>query len=425
MAGYFIVLGDVKGQDNVEKSAKTILRELCQYGEYSTNLVMAEGTSRWASTKVGTFADYFGMKENDFVFFFTDRKIYGVGKLVNIGNDCKYWSYAGASRPQTYSAEEIVESRLTEHINPENRCVCFFTPIEYYPHAVDMDEALTAFPDSFKALRTILGKSFIKLDDEEAMALFSVLHRGNNTTSGDNGFVDWDPPTFDDSVHRSARIKIDASPDTYRFTIESLLVNIPRLNESAIQEEMAVEAAVMNALSSDNHSPFDAMSYVSHQVSASPAKPVRYMEWMDVFGYSIDEYLLRENIPVHLAIKRYYVIEIKRDFLSLPQSRRRREPKALREKKAIANQLMKYVDWVAKNYANGNYPMVKGILIANGFDKAFIDYCKKVCVRNYNNGYRNSTPAIWDDFELIRYSFDGRNISFEKIPKDNPQGASQ
>ncbi len=38
-----------------------------------------------------------------------------------------------------------------------------------------------------------------------------------------------------------------------------------------------------------------------------------------------------------------------------------------------------------------------------------------MCVRNYNDGYRDATPAVWNSFDLIKYFFNGKNISFEKV----------
>ncbi len=43
------------------------------------------------------------MREGDYVFFFTDRKIYGVGKLTNLVNDCKYWLFDGANIAKPFS----------------------------------------------------------------------------------------------------------------------------------------------------------------------------------------------------------------------------------------------------------------------------------------------------------------------------------
>lgn len=416
MAGYFVVLGDIKNdKGKILKSAKEILYDLCRYGTYSTNLFVNDEVKKWSKQKVATFADYFGMKEDDYIFFFYGRKIYGVGRLVNIGEDCKYWGFKGANQPTSYLQSQINPTKLISKIKPENRCVCFFEPLVFYPKAVDMDEALTSYPSSFKSLRVIQGRTFIKLDDEEAAALLSVLNRRNVSTDK-NEPDDWSPPVFDDSMHKMAEKVLNKSADYYKFNIESLLKNYQPWENNGIQEEMAVEAAVVESLTlNKDTSVFDKMEYVTHQVSASPAKPVEYMEWMDVFGYSVSSYLIKQGIPIQFAIDKYYVIEIKRGILELPVPKRGKETKYIKENKAVANQLMKYVDWVVKNYASGNYPMVKGILVANDFDDNFINYCKEMCVRNYNDGYRDSTPAVWKNFELIKYTFDGTKISFEKV----------
>ena len=416
MAGYFIVLGDIRDENQkIIKSAKDILFDMCRCGMYSTNLFVKDGVQKWSKQKIATFGDYFGMQKDDYIFFFFGRKIYGVGKLVNVGGSCKCWAFKGANIPIAYNENQIASSRLTDDIKPENRCVCFFEPVEFYPLAIDMDEALMSYSDSFKSLRVIQDRTFIKLDDEEAMALFSVLHR-RNTSAKQGELYDWTPPSFDNSAHEAAKAKILQSPQDYSFTVESLLVNYQQWNGNGIQEEMAIEAAVIDFLASNKENAvFDKLSYVTHQVSASPAKPVEYMEWMDVFGYSISKYLVKQGIPVQFAIDKYYVMEIKRDFLSLQAPKKGKETIQMRTTKSVANQLMKYVDWVAKNYASGNYPMVRGILIANGFNDNFIEYCKTTCVRNYNDGYRDSTPAVWDGFELIKYTFDGTKILFKKV----------
>jgi len=427
MAGYFFLLGKIQDDNGVITSAKDILRELAQDGTYSTNLKLTDDTKKWSRTKVSIFADFFGMKENDYVFFFTDRKIYGVWRMINICGDCKYWSFQGANRI-IYDNDSYIKTRLVEDLDPNNRCICFFEPLECYSYAIDMDEALTTYPNSFKSLRVMKDRSFIKLDDEETMALISLLHRRNNSATEDD-LVDWTPPEFNRLVHDIVNRKISVlSPDDnfYRFSIESLLENFEPWDEdkesevkTGINMEMAIESALVKTLSSESsHLPFDQMSFVTHQVSASPAKPIDYMEWIDVFGYSVDEELMRLGIPAWLAIKKFYVFEIKRHKL-IATSKSGKETVAVKENKAAANQLMKYVDWVVKNYAGGNYPMVKGILVANDYDESFIKYCKEVCIRNYNNGYRNSTPDEWTDFELIKYSFDNGNISFNKILLDN------
>lgn len=411
MAGFFIVLGDIKDdKGKVIKSAMDILNELCTFGYYSTNLHMNSGTQIWAKTKVSTFTDYYSMRTGDYIFFFFNRKIYGVGELTNLDNtnDCKFWSYENANIPTTQN----VSSPIFDGINLENRCICFFKPIKYFSYAIDMDEALTTYPNSFKSIRVIQGRSFIKMDDEEAQALYATITKSNLACNGQS--VDWVTPIFDVSKQTIASNRFAQTPNYYSFTIESLLKNFSIRNTDGINEEMAIEAAIVENLNNGGSAALDKLTYVSHQVSASPAKPVEYMEWIDVFGYKAESSLVAQSIPVSFAIDQYYVIEIKRDSLAI-KHKNRKEPKWVTSHKAVANQLMKYVDWIAKEYASGKYPMVKGIIVANDFDDEFVDYCKKMCVRNYNNGYRDAQPSVWDSFELIKYSFDGQTISFDKI----------
>ena len=436
MAGFFIVLGDEKetvldenghavldnnGREKkkVTKTAKKILEELCEYGYYSTILPSNDGVQKWSKQKIATFADYFSMRKGDYIFFFFDRKIYGVGELINLSpiEDCKFWAYKDANKPTTRTVSEP----LFNEIKLENRCICFFKKVKYFTHAIDMDEALTTYPNSFKSLRVIQGRSFIKMDDEEAQALYAVLEKNNVFPPEDS--VDWTPPEFNSSKQIQAAEKISSHPNYYNFSVQSLLTNFSPYNiddaNNAIQEEMAIEATLVDYLNQGRTEEFGKLDYVSHQVSASPAKPVEYMEWMDVFGYKASQPLLNRSIPILFAIDQYYVFEIKRGCLKLGH-RGTRDTKLTKESKAAANQLMKYVDWIANNYANGKYPMVNGIIVARDFDESFIKYCKEKCVRNYNSGYRNSAPATWDKIKLIKYSFDGNDISFSpvNIPND-------
>lgn len=409
MAGFFVVLGDIQRDGETALKAKDIYYNICHYGMYSTNLNLSNDTAdgTWAKTKEATFADYFSMKAGDYIFFFFDRKIYGVGKLVNIYDDCKYWGYVGANKPVVYDQDAIVDSRLTDTIMPENRCVCFFEPIEFFQYAVDMDEALMMYPNSFKSIRVIQERSFIRIADEEALALLAVLKRRNENIMP-NDTPDMQNIVFDNSKHQMAMNHIAGSSD-YDFTAESFMSNYLIWESTGVSHEMAIEAALVDSLTRNTSTAFENLDYVAHQVSASPAKPVEYMEWMDVFGYSVSSVLSNLGVPIQFAIDKYYIIEIKRDKLVLPR------PRVGKATKAVANQLMKYVDWVTKNYANGAYPMVKGIIVAKDFDENFIEYCKSNCVRNYNDGYRDAIPSMWNSFELIKYSFDGQKIKFEKV----------
>lgn len=409
MAGYLIFLGDIRDdKGHLIRSAKDTHRDLCRDGIYSTRLALGQSTKdgMWAITKEKTFTDYFGMKTGDLVFFFYDRMIYGVSRLVDIGGDCKSWCYQDAWKPTFRDQASIDPTKIYPACVPEDRCVCFFEPYpEYYKLGIDMDEALCAYPSAFKALRVIEGISFIRMDDEEASALVALLTKKNIGVAPDR--------LFDPSVHTTIAGKITFDP-SYRMTSSSVLSNYAVVDVDKISHEQMVEGALIEALTNGrDRDVLGKWDYVCHQVSASPAKPVGYMEWMDVFGYHVSEELAGK-VPVQFAIDKYMVIEIKANQLFC-RSKSGKETNATLACKAVVTQLMKYVDWIAKTYAGGSYPMVDAMIVANGFDEEFVEYFKANAIRNYNKGYREATPAIWDQIKLIKYSFDGSKIGFEQV----------
>jgi hypothetical protein len=122
------------------------------------------------------------MKAGDNVYFLSRRQIYGVGKLVNIGQDCKYKNYISAS--DFVKKDEFDENNnpLTD-TSPLFRWICFFEPDSiFFDKGVDMDDVLTYKPSSFRMLRTFQDSTFIKIDDEENQALKECIYlknRGN------------------------------------------------------------------------------------------------------------------------------------------------------------------------------------------------------------------------------------------------------
>ena len=259
-------------------------------------------------------------------------------------------------------------------------------------------KALTSYPNAFKALRVIDGRSFIKMDDEESFALAALIRRRTNSSK---------TIAFENQIHRIVYEKV-SKENQYFLTAKSILQTYPIVNKDGICSEQMVEAAAIERLSKENRFIKDTdclqrWDYVCHQVSASPFKPIKYMEWIDIFGYRKSAWDEEIGIPVPFSIDKYLVVEIKKDYL--------------REKDAAAvTQVMKYVDWVTRKYANNIYPMVTAYIIANGFDEDFKRSCRETGIRNYNLGYRNSQPQTWMDIKLIKYSFDGQEISFVEVP---------
>lgn len=193
MAGYIMNLNNI---DSLELCIKT--------GTYSTNLSTPKGT--WLRHHEGTFADYLSMKESDNIYFFINRKIYGIGKLVNIKKQCKYLNYIEADLPKEINDEIYKRGKpLLTYGDANNRILCIFRPSpSFFRNGIDMDDVLNSNPAKFKMLRAFWGLSFIKIDDVENQALTDIILKRNeeNLLSGNNTFY------FDNKLHEDMKNKI-------------------------------------------------------------------------------------------------------------------------------------------------------------------------------------------------------------------------
>ncbi|MGI2706613.1 hypothetical protein [Bacillus cytotoxicus] len=373
MAGYIFSL------DN-----KTSLKNCLRSGVYSTNLTLPKNNI-WKIHHEGTFTDYLSMKEGDNVYFFIDRKVYGIGELTNIKGDCKFLNYPSADIPIVPDYDALKEAMLLnkDKDNVKNRCVCIFKPAPYFfENGIDMDDILSSNPRSFRMLRAFWKLSFIKIDDEENKALKNILLKRNEKYILENkGRIQ-----FDKSLQKEIENKIN---DNYLMGSGNILKYAA--NKTSIRHEMAIESGIVDTIANDENSTFGQWDYISHQVIASPFKPIDYMDKMDVFGYRF--------INGFDTISKYLIVEIKKG-------------KANRE---AVNQVMKYVDWV--NYAFGDYSMINAFLVAYEFDADTVAYKNEVCKRNYTLGRRPAVPEEWTNIKLIKYRYDSvaGKIHFEEV----------
>ena len=110
MAGYVMTI------DNIES-----LKECFSTGIYSTRFKSLKYRS-WSVAHEGAFADYLSMKKSDSIFFFAKRKIYGIGRIVEIKSDCRVLNYIGADDPINYSKIEYSEKGgEVRHLTFEDR----------------------------------------------------------------------------------------------------------------------------------------------------------------------------------------------------------------------------------------------------------------------------------------------------------------
>ncbi len=383
MAGYVFAVG---GED--ERKSLDIIKESVRSGTFSTYM-----RSLSPLPFEGTLADYMSMKPGDNIYFFCKRKYYGVGELVSVGLDCKYCNYPQASALENFQYDHIKDELLVDFgIESANyRWVCTFkgSP-HFFEEGIDTDEILTYKPNTFKMLRAFWKVSFIKLSDEENASLKEIfLLRRQKENREKIGLLPEDTRTHE-ILRRHDLTKHIISPRDMLLTCNSGF---------KVKHEMALEAAVVYDLCHDripNMGPWD---YVSHQVVASPFKPIDYMDKIDVLAM---RYLPETKIPC-----KYLVVELKRD----------------RADNYTIDQVLKYVDWICAEYAYGDYDMIEASIIAAEYPDGIADYYRDVVQRYYTMGSHPVRNKQWNALKLLKYTYSEGSITYEDItpPKEDAE----
>lgn len=375
MAAFIFAVGGKK--DSID-----VVESLVKNGVYSTVVKDVKNSLPFEATLV----DYMTMREGDDVYFFSKRKIYGIGSLIKVGNDCKYCNFINAGSPDFYPKYEAIRESLLVDFGRDsanNRWVCIFKPNPcFFRQGLDMDDVLRYKPDCFKMLRAFWKRSFIKLGDDEARALREVFLIRNQHAIGSAS----DCFAFSALVHRKF-LKADS-----RFLISAdEIVSAALGHRGVVKHEMAVEAAVVNDLvAGRNVDVFGEWDFVTHQVVASPLKPVDYMDRIDVLAIRyIKE--VQEKIPC-----KYLVAEIKNECV----------------KADVLVQLMEYVDWTCSEYTYGDYGRIEALVVAPKFEKGVYEELADFCKRKYLIGSHPAKPKEWCDIKLVAYEV---NMATKKL----------
>lgn len=373
MAGYIF---NLKTEKNPLKAFNNLKNQI-NSGVYSTIMTLPD--SHWKAHHEGTFGDYMTMKEGDNIYFFSNRKIYGIGKLINVETDCKFLNFPNSDLPHTYDFSTLSNSMIINESeeNKKNRMLCTFIGSPYFfEDGVDMDDVLASSPQSFKMLRAFWKLSFIKIDDEENKALIDVILKNNE----ENLFLQTNTFTVSTASHDRIR---QISNENYHVNSDNILA-VCGNKDGQVGHEMALEVGILDYISNQRTQLFGSWDYLTHQVIASPFKPIDYMDKMDVFGY--------RYIPGFNTISKYLVIEIKRGIAD----------------KEVVNQVMKYVDWVNQEYSFGDYNMIEAYIVAFDFPESVIKMKNENAKRNFVKGGRNAVSLNWDNLKLVKYRFDSQ-----------------
>ncbi len=376
MAGYVFAIGQTE-------DVLAAIRECAERGVYSTYIRSISPMSF-----EGTLADYMSMKPGDYVFFFCKRKYYGVGELISVGPDCKYCNYPDSSRLENHNYDEIQNDALIDfgEETPHYRWLCTFrgSP-HFFENGLDADEILLYKPETFKMLRAFWRVSFIKLGDEESESLkeiFLLKHQHELATG--EGLL----PMLNDT-HTTI-----LNHDLARYVLSSNSLLETTTRGSTVKHEMALEVAVVHDLMNDAIPQLGHWDYVSHQVIASPFKPVDYMDRMDVFA---SRYIDGTKIPC-----KYLVAELKKDFAYTD----------------TIDQILKYVDWIKNEYAYGDYSFIEACIIASGYDEQVPQHFQAVVKRYFSQGSHPVQNKEWFSVKLLQYEYRDGALSYIDITPD-------
>ena len=332
-----------------------------------------------------TFGDMVTMRPGDNVYFLSNRKIYGIGTTMCIGPDCKYDNYGNASAllpdcqiaPHDYLTTEDTRARW----------VCLFAPAPYFfKKGVDMDDVLRFRPQAFKSLRAFEGLSFIKVDDEENRALKEYISLVNEPFYDD---IEEAVFPFDDTFHRRLQSR---SLNDYVMDITKSLID--EENRGYVVSEMFVEGLLLQKLSTGATEAFGSWDYLTHQLIASPFKPLKYIDRIDVFGYRFSAHY--NDSPK--LITKYLLIELKKGPIN----------------RAALEQTMQYVDWICTEYASGDYSKIEAYVVGSRVIRGINEVIQEVCQRSFILETHPVLPGKWNDLNIVCYSLDG-NTSFERV----------
>jgi hypothetical protein len=373
MAGYLFTLDTLDA-----------LKSCVEQGHYSTRIGVPKGY--WGVPAEGTLADFVTMRPGDNVYFFIKRRIYGVGELVDVAGSCRHLNYPQALSPTVPEYDEM-RDRLVFDEGADSlaqRWVCFFKPApSFFTDGVDMDDVLSSNPSAFRMLRAMWKLSFIKFDDEENQAFRDAVLKANETHLAG-------PPGFEGTWHdEHARAHAAALPklSSGEYGLSAAPIAELCADGTQLRHEMAIEAATLDQLQRGEESAikaFGCWDYISHQVVASPFKPIDYMDKMDLFGYRF--------IPgFRPTISRYLVGEIKAGAAGVED----------------VDQLLKYVDWVKDEYAHGDYSMISAFLVAHEFDDACLAHIAEQGQRMYTYQRRPARTVTWHDLRPVQYNHVG------------------
>lgn len=363
--------GNQDQKKNLLKEAA--MKDCVKNGIYATYIKTKSGGSY-----LGTRADFLGMRKGDNIYFFFNRCIYGIGEIVDIEETCAFFN------PNDDALYDFGD-------NDRYPFFCLFkSSPHFFKNGVDMDDVLTSNPDAFKMLRVFHKRSFIKLDDVENKALKSfIIQKNEHNLSIYDAHEHYDSSN-QESVLNNVKIKFLSDKNKYILNATDIFnkgVNAKK-GSNKVSSETYVEGLILDYVKRKNNL-LGSWDFISRQYPASPAKPSEYVDFMDLFGYRYVKGYEKEGV-----ISKYVVMEIKSDEVN----------------KDTILQVMKYVDWVCKEFAHNDYSMIEAYIIGYSMKDDLLKDNEELYTRNYiKSSKHNATrgidvePGTWKEVKYVSY----------------------
>ena len=231
-------------------------------------------------------------------------------------------------------------------------------------------------------LRAFWKVSFIKLGDEENNSLKEIfLLRHQKEMQSQTDIFNTNESTHTEIANKNL--------EDYIITPQEMLETCNIGNR--VKHEMALEAKVVYDLCQGNIPEMGKWDYVSHQVVASPFKPVDYMDKIDILAM---KYLSGTKIPC-----KFLVTELKKDGAN----------------NETINQVLKYVDWVCSEYAYGDYESIDACIIASSYSDNINDYYRNVVQRYYTLGSHPVRNKQWTALKLLVYTYNNGSFLYTDV----------
>lgn len=362
--------------DGSQKQKEFLLKEealkcCVKDGVYST-LIKSNSCA-----KIATRADYIGMRPGDNIYFFFNRCIYGIGEILGIDNVCAF------SNPKDNALYEFNDNEVHPYL-----CLFKAAP-HFFKDGVDMDDVLMSNPATFRKLRFFHQRSFIQLDDAENLALKTFIIQKHEQDLGDYDYHNHHDASNQENTYEQIKEKFQKEPSNYTLNAAEIFKQGAKTKSSPnkIKSETYVEGLILDYTKRANGL-LGYWDFIARQYPASPAKPSEYVDYMDLFGYRYVKGYKQDRI-----ISKYVIIEIKSDEIN--------EDAVL--------QVMKYVDWVCREFAHNDYSMIEAYVVGYSLKPGALDD-KTLYTRNYiKSSKHNANRGIdvetgcWQEVKYISY----------------------